>query len=112
MKKAIVGVFLFGIALTAMQVLAQEKYEPITVKDAEVTNGVVIVAVQAANTRFELQCNTNTSGCSALQPGSYVMVRLPKNWGTYVCSNVRVYSAQTTPENLVEKLGEYCLIEK
>jgi len=40
------------------------------------------------------------------------MVRLPKNWGTYVCANVEVYPTPVNPENLGQKLGEYCLIEK
>src|SRR5579864_8079735 len=112
MKKAIAAVFLLAVVLAATLVVDQGKYEPITVKSAEVNNGVVIVTVQAAVTRFELQCNTNISGCSALQPGSYVMVRLPKNWGTYVCANVEVYPTPVNPENLGQKLGEYCLIEK
>jgi hypothetical protein len=112
MKKVIILCFLLGIVLAATPVLGQEKYEVITVKSSEVQSRVVIVTVQGANTRFELQCNTNISGCSALQPGSYVMVRLPKNWGTYVCANVEVYPTPVNPENLGQKLGEYCLIEK
>ena|SRR5690348_12903429 len=112
MKKAIAALFLIAVVLAATPALGQEKTEVITVKGAQVNNGVVIVTVQAAVTRFELQCNTNISGCSTLQPGSYVMVRLPKNWGTYVCANVDVYSTPVNPENLGQKLGEYCLIEK
>ena len=112
MKKAIVALFLLAVVLAATPVLGQPKYEPITVKSAEVTNGVVIVTVQGGGTQYELQCNTNISGCSALQPGSYVMVRLPKNWGTYVCANVDVYPTPVNRANLGQKLGAYCLIEK
>lgn len=40
------------------------------------------------------------------------MARLPKNWGTYVCENVEVYPTPANPENLGQKLGGYCLIQK
>ncbi len=108
MKKALAVLFL----LAATRVLGQEKTEVITVKSAEVNNRVVIVTIQGTGTRFELQCNEGLPACNTLKPGAYVMVRLPKNWGMYQCANVQVYPAQSTPENLGEKLGEYCLIEK
>ncbi len=112
MKKAIAGLFLLAVVFAATSVLGQEKTEVITVKSAEVSNRLVIVTVQGVGTRFELQCNEGLSACNTLQPGTYVMVRLPKNWGMYQCANVQVYPAQVSPENLGEKLGEYCLIEK
>jgi len=111
-KDTIIVYFLLAVVLAATQVLAQQKYEVITVKGAEVQSRVVIVTIQATSAQFELQCNTNVSDCSALQPGSYVMVRLPKNWGSYVCANVEVYPTPANPENLGQKLGDYCLIEK
>jgi len=112
MKKAIAALFLLAVVFAATSVLGQEKTEVITVKSAEVNNRVVIVTVQGAGTRFELQCNEGLPACSTLQPGTYVMVRLPRNWAMYQCANVQVYRAQAVPENLGEKLGEYCLIEK
>jgi hypothetical protein len=112
MKKAISALCLFVAALVGTYVPAQEKYEPITVKGAEINNGVVIVTVQNASARLELQCNTNVSDCSTIKPGTYVMVRLPKNWGTYQCANVDVYRTPVNHENLAEKLGEYCLVVK
>ena len=112
MKKAIAALFLLAVVLGATPVFGREKTEIIAVKSAEVNNRVVIVTVRGAGTRFELQCNEGLPACNTLQPGSYVMVRLPKNWGMYQCANVQVYSAQAPPENLGQKLGEYCLIEK
>ncbi len=115
MKKAILVsllILLVLIVLAATQALAQRNYEVITVKGLEVNSGVVMLTVQQGRTSFGLQCNANVSGCNTLPPGSYVMVRLPKNWGTYVCANVEVYSTPAHPENLGEKLGNYCLIQK
>lgn len=112
MKKAIAALFLLAVVLAATPVLGQGIYEVIVAKSAEVYSRVVIVTVELANKRLELQCDRSIPDCSALQPGSYVMVRLPKNRGTYECANARVYAAQATPENLGEILGEYCLIEK
>lgn len=112
MKKAIAALFLLTVVLAVPPVLGQEKTEVISAKSAEVYSRVVIVAVEAANKRLELQCDRSISDCGALQPGSYVMVRLPKNWGTYECANVEVYPMPANPENLGQKLGEYCLIEK
>ena len=112
MKKTVFISLVLLMALAATQVLAQRNYEVITVKGLEVSNGVVIVTVQEETTRFELQCNANLPGCYTLPPGGYVMVRLPKNWGTYVCANVEVYPTTANPENLGQKLGGYCLIQK
>ncbi len=112
MKKAIAALFLIAVVLAATPVLGQEKTEVVTVKGAEVYSRVVIVAVEGANKRVELRCDRSIPDCSALQPGSYVMVRLPKNWGTYECANVEVYPTPANKEDLGKKLGEYCLIEK
>ncbi|MGA3316640.1 MAG: hypothetical protein ABSC64_09410 [Candidatus Korobacteraceae bacterium] len=112
MRKAII---LFGL-LAAMQVMAQDK-SIVTVKSGEVTNGVVILTVhqtatpqQAADT-FALHCNKGMTACNVVEPGTYVMVRLPKNWGMYDCANVDLYASTADPAS-GEKLGEYCLIEK
>lgn len=112
MKKVTFISIVILMVLAATEVLAQRNYEVITVKGLEVNSGVVMLSVQQGGTSFQLQCNANFTGCDTLPPGSYVMVRLPKNWGTYVCANVEVYSTPVHPENLGEKLGAYCLIQK
>jgi hypothetical protein len=60
---------------------------------------------------FALQCNKGVSSCKAPEPGSYIMVHLPKNWGAYDCVNVDLYSSSADPATS-QKIGEYCLIEK
>ena len=115
MKKVILVslvILLVLIVLAPTQALAQRNYEVITVKGLEANNGVVMLTVQQGNTSFQLQCNANVPGCYTLPPGSYVMVRLPKNWGTYVCANVGVYPTPANPENLGQKLGDYCFVTK
>ncbi len=112
MKKAIAVLFLLAVVLAATPVLGQEKTEVITVKSVEVYSRVVIVAVEGANKRVELQCDRSIPDCNALQPGSYIMVRLPENSGPYVYPNVEVYPMPANPEHLGQKLGAYCLIEK
>ncbi len=111
MRKVII---LFGL-LAAMQVMAQDK-SIVTVKSAEVNNGVVILTVHQTATpeapeSFALHCNKGMADCKVLEPGTYVMVRLPKNWGMYDCANVDVYASTADPAS-GEKLGEYCLVEK
>jgi hypothetical protein len=112
MKKAI----FLTVLMVAAQLAAQEKSN-ITVKGAEVSNGVVIVAAaqegtpEQANASFALHCNKGVSACKAPEPGSYVMVRLPKNWGMYDCTNVDLYPSSADPAK-AQKIGEYCLIEK
>ncbi len=112
MKKAII---LLVLAL-GVQVAAQDK-STITVKGSETSNGVVIVmAVQAATDNqakqsLELHCNKGASACKAPEPGTYLMVRLPKNWGMYDCANVDLYPASADPAS-DQKIGEYCLGEK
>ena len=115
MRKVHIAVGLLLLAL-ASQVLAQER-STITVKNSELNNGVVIVTVQRAATAgqaagsFSLHCNKGMAACKVLEPGSYVMVRLPKNWGLYDCTNVDIYAPTADPASS-EKLGEYCLLEK
>ena len=111
MRKAIS----FLCLLAALPLIAQDK-SSVTVKGSEVNNGVVIVTVHQATategkTTFALQCNKGASLCTVLEPGNYVMVRLPKNYGMYDCDNVDVYAAGADPET-GKKLGQYCLTEK
>ncbi|MGC2109428.1 MAG: hypothetical protein WA655_07915 [Candidatus Korobacteraceae bacterium] len=112
MKKII---FLLVLMVTA-QLMAQEK-STITIKGSEISNGVVIVsAIQQAGddqgkASFALHCNKGASACKAPEPGTYIMVRLPKNWGMYDCSNVDLYASSADPAT-DQKVGEYCLIEK
>ena len=112
MKKAI----FFTVLMVAAQLAGQEKSN-ITVKAAEVSNGVVIVTVaqagapEQASSSFALHCNKGASACKAPEPGSYIMVRLPKNWGMYDCTNVDLYPSSADPATAL-KIGEYCLIEK
>jgi hypothetical protein len=114
MRKAIILLGLFGL-LAAMQLMAEDK-SIVTVKSGEVSNGVVILTVhQAANGQaaesFALHCNKGMADCKVLEPGTYVMVRLPKNWGMYDCANVDLYANTADPAS-GGKLGEYCLIDK
>lgn len=112
MKRAI----LVLVLMAAAQLAGQDKSN-VTVKSAEVSNGVVMVtATQGAQSEqgkgsFALQCNKGVSSCKAPEPGSYIMVRLPKNWGTYDCANVDLYPSSADPAT-AQKIGEYCLIEK
>ena len=112
MRKAI----LFLGLLIAIQVMAQDK-STITVKGSEVNNGVIILTVQQAATpeqdagSFVLHCNKGMSGCTVVPAGTYLMVRLPKNWGIYDCTNVDLYPTTADPAH-GEKIGEYCLIRK
>ena len=112
MKKAIILLVLAA----GIQLLAQDK-STVTVKKAELNNGVFILAVVQdaadgqAKASFELHCNKGATACKAPEPGSYVMVRLPKNWGMYDCANVDLYAAGADPSS-DQKIGEYCLVEK
>jgi hypothetical protein len=112
MRKAII---LLGL-VAAIQLMAQDK-STVTVKGSEVNNGVVILTVQQAATpeqsaeSFVLHCNKGMSDCKILAAGTYLMVRLPKNWGMYDCANVDLYPTTADPATS-EKLGEYCLIRK
>lgn len=113
MKTAIFALFIFLAASVAAQDQAT-----ITVKNAVTSNGVVIVSAiqmatagEAKSSSFELHCNKGASACKAPEPGTYVMVRLPKNWGMYDCANVDIYANGANPAT-DQKLGEYCLVEK
>lgn len=99
------------LAPTALAAQEQTKSQKITVKSKEVSNGVVILAVQEGKKSIELQCNKNMAGCTVLEPGDYGMVRLPKNHGIYDCVNAEVYQKSANSEAGRERLGQYCLME-
>jgi len=102
---------LLFLLVCAAPLFAQDK-SLITVKDSTVNNGVVIVSIHESGKPFELQCNQSAPDCTAPQPGSYWMVRLPKNHGLYDCANVDLYSQSGNPESQDKILGEYCINEK
>ena len=102
--------------LIGVQVAAQDR-STVLVKSSEVVSGVVVVNViqpnmpEAGRASFQLSCNKGASACKAPESGTYLMVRLPKNWGMYDCDNVDLYPASADPAT-AQRLGEYCLIEK
>jgi hypothetical protein len=104
------------LLMVGIQLAAQDK-STVTVKSSEVSSGVIVVNVaqpaMADQTKatFELHCNKGASGCKAPEAGTYLMVRLPKNWGMYDCANVDLYPSSADPAT-DQKIGEYCLIEK
>jgi len=109
MKKAIILLVL----LVAVQLVAQDK-STITVKKSETSNGVVIVTIAMqgqAKASVQLNCNKDAEACKAPEAGTYLMVRLPKNWGMYDCQNVDLYPSSADPAT-DKKIGEYCLIDK
>ena len=107
MKQALILLLLMvGIAA-----VAQDNKSTITVKSSAVVSDVVIVTATQAKAGIELRCNKGPTSCKAPEPGTYLMVRLPKNWGMYDCANVDLYPTSADPDK-DQKIGEYCLIEK
>jgi len=112
---------LFLFLLISFASLAAQDTANITVKGHEVNNGVVIVSAQTVaeetsaeapvKGHFDLQCNKGMPDCNIPAAGDYVLVRLPKNWGMYDCSNVDLYPAGSDPK-AATKVGEYCLLTK
>jgi hypothetical protein len=107
MKKAL----LVLMVLMAVIVLAQQGPTAITVKEATVATGVVIVTAEQAGKPIELQCTQGMSSCASLKNGKYVMVQLPKNHGMYDCQNVDIFADGSNPAT-AQKVGEYCLMQK
>jgi hypothetical protein len=109
-------VLIAGFALGGLALAAQDK-STVTIKKTEVNNGVIIVSVIQDATpdqeklSLELHCNKDETGCKALDSGTYLMVRLPKNWGMYDCANVDLYPALGDIAT-TQRIGEYCLIKK
>jgi hypothetical protein len=106
MKKAIVLFFLLAAAI----MVAQEK-STIVVKDSGTYSGVIVITAVMGGKTIELQCNQNSSACSLLKSGNYVLVQLPKNHGMYDCQNADVY-AESADLSTAQKIGEYCLTQK
>jgi hypothetical protein len=112
MKKALILLVL----AVGVRAIAQDQ-SVITVKNSETSGGVVIVTAlqpgvdDQAKLSLELHCNKGASACKAPESGSYIMVRLPKNWGMYDCANVDLYAATADPSK-DQKIGEYCLNQK
>ncbi len=109
MKQAMILLLL----IVGAQMAAQDK-STITVKNSSVVSDVVIInATHVADAKgtIELRCNKGPSSCKAPEPGTYQMVRLPKNWGMYDCANVDLYAESADPAT-DQKIGEYCVIEK
>jgi hypothetical protein len=109
MRKELVRLVLL-VLCAATPLLAQQEQQ-ITVKGGEVNNGVVIVTAQESKTFLDLRCNKDFTYCKIPEPGSYVMVRLPKNWGLYDCADVRLYRGIADSEAR-QLVGEYCLVEE
>jgi len=102
--------FLFTL-LVAVQLLAVDK-STITVKDISASGDVVLVTIQESGKSFELQCTKDAPNCKAPQPGTYWMVRLPKNHGYYDCANVDLYLQTANTENSGNAFAEYCINQK
>lgn len=107
MKKSLVVFLLLAATLFALDKAL------ITVKSANVNNGVVIVTIQDSGKGYELQCNQSSPNCAQPRPGSYWMVRLEKNHGMYDCENIDLYPQSSDPEaEDSQLLGEYCITQK
>lgn len=105
MKKVAVILAIF----TAVQLFAQDK-SSVTVKSVDKNNGVVLISVTEDGKNLELQCNEGASFCTAVKPGDYLMVRLPKNRGLYDCQNVDLFKPDADPSS-AERIGQYCLLK-
>ena len=103
-------VLIFSL-LAAAQLMAVEK-STVTVKNTSVSGTEILVVIQESGKSLELQCTKDAPNCKSPQPGSYWMVRLPKNHGYYDCANVDLYSQTADPENGGKAFAEYCLNEK
>jgi len=113
MRKGIVIFLLLALFLVfGTDRVWAEELSPITVKNQELNNGVVILEILKAGKVYELRCNRGFSACTPLSNGKYAMVELPKNFGMYVCRNVDVYPESTASPETAKRLGQYCLTEK
>jgi hypothetical protein len=96
------------LVLVTLVAFGEEKSQ-ITVRNGSTANtGVVIVTAKEGKKTIELQCNRDVHSCTIPDPGSYWMVRLPKNHGLYDCANVELYQGDSGGET-EQKIGEYCL---
>lgn len=108
MKKA----WFLLLVFCAVVLVAQDKSSTITVKEATVATGVVIVTADMNGKSVDLQCTQSMPLCTQLKNGKYAVVLLPKNRGMYDCQNVDVYPANSPNLEAAEKIGEFCLIQK
>jgi len=112
MKKSLILLVL----LLVVPLMAQDQ-STITVKNSQTSGDVIVVSAvntgvaDHAKATLDLHCNKGASSCKALPAGTYLMVRLPKNWGMYDCDNVDLYPTTADPATS-QKLGEYCLEQK
>lgn len=106
MKKASFLLFVLSAVL-----FAQEK-STITVKEATVATGVVVVTADMNGKSVDLQCTQSMPSCTTLKNGKYTLVVLPKNHGMYDCQNVDVYPGDTSNPETAQRIGEFCLIQK
>ncbi len=102
------AILLLVVVFAAIPVIAQDRSQ-IRVIRSEVNNGVLILIAQNGRVPVELQCNQGATSCKRLEPGTYTMVKLPKNRGMYVdCDNVDIFEAAADPET-ADRLGQYWL---
>ena len=107
--KKVLALTLFLLIATA-ESLSQDGVQ-ITVKQSVLINGIIVITVLEGRTPLELQCNEGMGGCKALEPGTYIVVRLPRNRGFYDCANAEVYrKSADIPSG--EKVGAYCINER
>ncbi|HEU5451223.1 MAG TPA: hypothetical protein VFU76_04530 [Terriglobales bacterium] len=110
MKRFLIALLPLFAALAFAQEESAPQPKELTVKRSATVNKVVVVLAQQGKTSVQLQCNEGLSYCKALEAGTYLMVELPPNRGTYDCANVRIY-AKTANLETDERLGDYCLVE-
>ncbi|HUM06184.1 MAG TPA: hypothetical protein VLT90_12040 [Terriglobales bacterium] len=100
------------LVLAATPAVSQER-KPVKVNRTVVVTGVVIVDVlKTDGKKAQLQCNQDSSGCTQLKSGNYLMAELPENSGKYDCKNVEIYDESKQNDDEAQPLGYYCLIEK
>ena len=91
-------IYLYILLICAATLFGQDK-SVITVKDSTVSHGVVSVNIHQSGKPFELQCTESAPRCTAPQPGSYWMIRLPMNHGLSDCANVAICEKIRNSEN-------------
>lgn len=101
-------ILLVVLSACALKVMSQEK-SFITVQGNTLSNGLLVLNVVKDGKGYKLTCNQDMASCTALKNGRYQLVQLPKNFGTYECQDVQIYSESTADTDKEGKLGEYCL---
>jgi hypothetical protein len=116
MKSIIIGCILISSSLLMgrpafAQIAIHKNYAKITVKGADVGNGMVTITASSDKTSIALNCNVYIPSCRALASGAYLMLRLPRKHGMYDCSVIDIYS-ESDVGAAGEILGEYCISEE